>query len=64
MSKLLWTILFITAYVWMMTSGHERLVLEQGKTIYNALVSWLDDAEIDYQLKKTQKAKKRNRRWD
>lgn len=64
MRKLLWMVLLFAVYVWVMTSGHDRMVVEQGKSIYNALVSWFDDAEIDYQIKKHQKAKKRNRRWD
>lgn len=64
MRRLLWTILFFGAYVWIMTSGHDRMLLEQGKNIYRALVSWLDDAEIDFQVEQKQKAKKRSRRWD
>jgi hypothetical protein len=64
MRKLLWLILLFTAYVWVMTSGRDRMVLEQGKAVYNALVAWLDDAEIDYQVKKEKKPKKRARRWD
>ena len=50
-------VLLFAVYVWVMTSGHDRMVLDQGKTIYNAMVSWFDDAEVDFQMK--QKAKKR-----
>jgi hypothetical protein len=64
MRRLLWMILLFAVYVWVMTSGHDRMVLDQGKAIYNAVVAWLDDAEIDYQVKKDKKAKKRGRRWD
>lgn len=65
MRKLLWMILMFGAYVWLMTSGHDRMVLDQGKNVYQALVSWFDDAEIDFQMKqKKEKAKKRSRRWD
>lgn len=64
MRKLLWMILLFGVYVWVMTSGHDRMVLEQGKNLYNALISWFDDAEVDFQLKEKQKEKKRSRRWD
>jgi hypothetical protein len=64
MRKVLWLILLFGAYVWVMTSGHDRMLLEQGKNIYQALVSWFDDAEIDCQVKEKQKVKKRSRRWD
>ena len=61
-------IVLFGAYVWVMTSGNDRMVLQYGKSIYQAVVAWLDDAEIDYQVKpnKTKKAvaKKRSRRWD
>jgi hypothetical protein len=57
-------ILFFGAYVWVMTSGHDQMVLEQGKNIYQALVSWFDDAEIDFQVKEKHKSKKKSRRWD
>ena len=64
MRKLLWMILFFAAYVWMMTSGHEGIVIDYGKAAYNGLISWFDDAEVDFQMKKNQKIKKRSRRWN
>jgi hypothetical protein len=64
MRKLLWMILLFAVYVWVMTSGHDRMVLDQGKAVYNALVAWFDDAEVDCQVKKEEKSKKRSRRWD
>ncbi len=64
MRKLLWMILLFGVYVWLVTSGHDRLVLQQGKAVYRALVSWFDDAEVDFQMKEQQKSKKRCRRWD
>lgn len=65
MRKLLWVIFLFGAYVWVMTSGHDQILIEQGKNLYNALVSWFDDAEVDFQVsQKTKKAKKRSRRWD
>lgn len=63
MRKLLWMFLFLGAYIWLVTSGHDEFVLNQGKSIYKAIVSWFDDAEVDFQLKK-EKIKKKSRRWD
>ena len=58
-------ILFFGMYVWVMTSGHEQMVIRHGKTIYQALVSWFDDADVDFQMKPNKKTvKKRSRRWD
>jgi hypothetical protein len=65
MRKLLWMIVFFCAYVWVMTSGHEQMVLERGKWALNMLISWFDDAELDFQVTKKDKvSKKRSRRWD
>lgn len=65
MRKLLWMIVLFGAYVWVMTSGNDRMVLDQGKALYNALVAWFDDAEVDFQTKPQKaKAKKKSRRWD
>lgn len=65
MRKILWAILFFGAYIWAMTSGHDRMIIDQGKNIYRAVVVWLDDAEVDFQVKPNKtKAKKKSRRWD
>lgn len=66
MRKLLWMVFLFGAYVWVMTSGHDQLVIDQGKNIYRAVVTWLDDADVDFQIsgKKPKKTKKRSRRWD
>jgi hypothetical protein len=64
MRKLFWMIIFFGAYVWVMTSGNDRFVLEQGKNLYQALVAWFDDAEVDFQVQQKSKSKKKSRRWD
>jgi hypothetical protein len=66
MRKILWMLLLFGAYMWSMTSGHDRMIIDQGKNVYNALVAWFDDAEIDFQVKqkKPTKVKKKSRRWD
>lgn len=64
MRKLLWMILLFGVYVWAMTSGHDQMIMEKGKWAYQALVSWFDDAELDFQVKQKEKERKRHRRWD
>lgn len=56
-------ILLLGGYVWLVTSGHDDFVYEQGKAVYKAVVAWFEDAEVDFQLRK-EKIKKRSRRWD
>ena len=63
MRKLLWMIMLIGGYVWLVTSGRDEFVLDQGKKVYQAVLSWFDDAEVDFQLKK-EKNKKKSRRWN
>ncbi|MGB7978929.1 MAG: hypothetical protein WCF19_07215 [Chlamydiales bacterium] len=65
MRKLLWAILLFGAYLWAMTSGHDRMLIEQGKNLYRAVIVWLDDAEVDFQIKQNRaREKKKSRRWD
>ena len=66
MRKLLWMIFLFGAYVWIMTSGNDRFVIEQGKNLYHAVIAWLDDADVDFQTskQKSKTTKKRSRRWD
>lgn len=64
MRKLLWMILLFGAYIWAMTSGHDRMIVDQGKNFYQAIVAWLDDADVDFQVKQKTKVKKKSRRWD
>lgn len=64
MRKLLWMILLFCAYVWVITSGHEGFLLEQGKALYKAFISWFDDAAVDFHLQREAPSKKKSRRWD
>lgn len=63
MRRLLWAIVLFGAYVWLLTSGNDQLVLKQGKALYQAVVTWLEGADIDYNLKNNRSSKK-SRRWD
>lgn len=63
MRKLLWMIMLIGGYVWLVTSGRDEFVLDQGKKLYQAVISWFDDAQVDFQWK-SEKNKKKSRRWD
>jgi hypothetical protein len=67
MRKLLWMIMLFGAYIWVMTSGHDDLVLETGKWAYRQVVDWFEDAEVDFQIKQEIPKKKprlKERRWD
>lgn len=64
MRKVFWLFVFFALYVWLLNSGNDRLVIEQGRAFYQALVSWFDDAEVDFQIKQKNKLKKKSRRWD
>lgn len=63
MRKMLWILILLGGYIWLSTSGKSDLVLEQGKILYQTLITWLEDAEVDFQLK-AEKGKKRSRRWE
>lgn len=68
MRRILWMIFLFGAYIWAMTSGHDRMLVEQGKNLVQSLIAWFDDAEVDFQASKNgqsaKKNKKRSRRWD
>ena len=64
MRKIVWAFFFFSVYIWLVTSGNDQYFLEKGKEIYQSLVAWLDDATIDFQLKKDKVNKKRSRRWE
>jgi hypothetical protein len=67
MQKFFWIALFVGGYIWMVTTGNEDLVIERGKAIYKMFSDWLQDADVDFQLKKkkvSQQKPERQRRWD
>lgn len=63
MRKLFWMIFLFGVYIWVISSGREEFFLDQGRAIYRVLVSWFDEADVDFQVKKTPH-KKKSRRWD
>ena len=67
MQKLFWLALLVGGYIWMVTTGNEDLVIERGKAVYKMVADWLQDADVDFQLKKkkvSQQKPERQRRWD
>lgn len=62
MRKILWTVLFFMAYVYLATTGKDQIFVEKGKAIYEWIANWLDDAELDFHLKK-EPTKKQRRSW-
>ena len=71
MRKLFWMMFLFAAYIWIVSSGREQFLLDQGRAVYQVIASWFDEADVDFQVKKSsqknapQKApKKKSRRWD
>lgn len=62
MRRLLWMILLLGGYFWVMTSGNDQALLEKGKWLYETVIAWFDDADVDFQLK-PHKSKKHTRSW-
>ncbi|HEY4254742.1 MAG TPA: hypothetical protein VGM34_00150 [Chlamydiales bacterium] len=64
MKRIFWLFFFLGAYLWTITSGHDEFFLEQGKAIYQRLVHWFDDADVDFQVHATKPIpRKKERRW-
>jgi hypothetical protein len=66
MRRLFWLIVFLGGYVWMITTENEQFVLEKGKALYQMVLNWFSNADIDFQIRKKEisKTKSRPRRWD
>lgn len=63
MNKLFWMIFLVGAYVWLVTTGREDILIDTGKAVYKAIVTWFEDAEVDLHMQKDE-PKKRSRRWE
>jgi hypothetical protein len=66
MRKAFWALTLLTAYIWTVSTGHEQWILDQGKKLYQVIVAWFSDAEVDFQVEQSvvENKKKRPRRWD
>lgn len=68
MRRFLLMIFLLGAYLWAITSGHDQFFMAQGKALYQWVVRWFEDAEVDFQVDKpvkTEKSReKRSRRWN
>jgi hypothetical protein len=67
MKRIFWLFFFLGAYLWTITSGNDQFFLEQGKAIYQRVVNWFDDADVDFQVHSSTTSKpvsrKKERRW-
>ncbi|MDE3045786.1 MAG: hypothetical protein KGJ02_03985 [Verrucomicrobiota bacterium] len=63
MRRLFWMIFLLGTYFWILTSGREQWLVNNGKALYQTAMEWLEDADADFQLKKLHE-KKKSRRWD
>lgn len=65
MRTIFWIILLIFTYIWVVSSGREQYVIDHGKKACEAVLSWFDDADVDFQSHQTPIVKKkRPRRWE
>ena len=67
MRRFLWLCLFFGGYIWMVVTGNEQLVLERGRALYKLVADWLEDADVDFQLKEEKSVRKKNlrpKRWE
>lgn len=62
MTKILWAIIFFSAYIYITTSDNDQYFLEKGKEIYESISLWFEDADLDFHLKKESDRKTR-KRW-
>ncbi len=63
----LWLCLFFGGYIWMVVTGNEQLVLERGRALYKLVADWLEDADVDFQIKEEKSVRKKNlrpKRWE
>lgn len=63
MRRIFWMLTLLGAYFWILTSGKDHFIVNQGKALVQYVVEWLDGADADFQLK-NEKSKKKSRRWD
>lgn len=69
MRKAFWSLALLSAYIWIVTTGNEQWVFDQGKRFYRIISAWFSDAEVDFQIQQQHQSssegkKKRPRRWD
>lgn len=64
MRKLFWIFVLFGAYVWMVTTGHEQWVFDQGKHISQMITGWFKSADVDFQTDSSVQKNKRSHRWD
>ncbi len=51
--KFFWILILFGAYLWAASSGYDALLWERGKELYQKILHWLEDADIDYHLQKS-----------
>lgn len=65
MRTIFWIIILLCCYIWVVSAGHERIVIEKTRKVVETVNSWFDDADVDYQTNtKPIITKKRPRRWE
>jgi hypothetical protein len=62
MRRIFWAIIFLSLYFHLTSSGKDQFLLEKGKALYEAVLAWLEDADLDFHVEK-ESSKKPARRW-
>ena len=67
--KVFLIVILVAAYIWMVQTEKEAYVVAKASGLYNSVVHWFEDVEVDYQIptkekkEETQSRKKRARGW-
>ena len=66
MKRIILVLLLLCAYIWSASTGRDHFMISQGKKVYEMVMAWMEDAEVDFQIKQDPppSPKKKSRRWD
>ena len=65
MKKIFWIAVILFLYFWIVSPDRGQRVLEQGKHIFEEVLSWFDDSDIDFHVQqKPSENSKKSRNWD
>lgn len=60
--RLFWLAVLAGGYFWISTSGKDHVLVRQAKALYESISEWIQDADADFQLKKS--SKRKAQRWN
>ena len=48
--KVFWIVILVACYIWMVQTEKEAYVVAKAKGLYDSVVHWFDDIEVDCQI--------------